>query len=79
MSVVNATLGIAGVNTQQLHAATVGIAGSWGSGLRPHIEQLTTARELAASTRLGDQAAKTCWRHASYLLDYTYVLLVAGR
>ena len=73
MSVVNATLGIAGVNTRPLHAATVGIAGNWGSGLRPQIEQLTTGPMLGAGTRLGDQAAKACWRHASYLLDYTYV------
>ena len=73
MSVVNATLGIAGVNTRPLHAATVGIAGNWCSGLRPHIEQLTTAPKMVAGTRLGDQAAKACWRHASFLLDYTYV------
>src|SRR5262249_23636657 len=29
-------LGIAGVNTRPLQAATVGIAGNWGSTLRPH-------------------------------------------
>jgi hypothetical protein len=77
VSIVSATLGIAGVNTRPLHAATVGIAGNWGSSLRPHIEQFTTRPTLQASTRLGDQAAEACWRHASYLLDYTYVLLVA--
>lgn len=73
---MNATLGIAGVNTRPLHAATVGIAGNWGSGLRPHIQQLPTAPKVAAGARLGDQAANACWRHASYLLDYTYLLLV---
>ncbi len=35
-----AVAGIAGVNTRPLHAATLGIAGNWGSTLRPHLEQL---------------------------------------
>ena len=36
-----ASVGIAGVNTHPLHAATLGIAGNWGSTLRPHLEHIT--------------------------------------
>jgi hypothetical protein len=28
---------------------------------------------LVAGRRLGDRAARSCWAHAAYLLDYTYV------
>src|SRR5260370_25053849 len=68
-----ASVGIAGVNTHPLHAATVGIAGNWGSTLRPHLEHITDRAPLAMSTRLGDLAARACWTHACYLLDYTYL------
>jgi hypothetical protein len=72
-SVIAASVGIAGVNTRPLHAATLGIAGNWGSTLRPHLEQITACAPLVNGTRLGDRAAKACWAHACYLLDYTYV------
>ena len=68
-----ASVGIAGVNTHPLHAATLGIAGNWGSTLRPHLEHITGRAPLAMSTRLGDLAARACWTHACYLLDYTYL------
>jgi hypothetical protein len=68
-----AMLGIAGVNTHPLHAATLGIAGNWGSTLRPHLQHITALSPLASSTRLGDRAARACWARACYLLDYTYV------
>jgi hypothetical protein len=68
-----ATLGIAGVNTRPLHAATLGIAGNWGSTLRPHVNRLTSAPIRPVNARLGDQAAEACWSHASYLLDFTYL------
>ena len=70
---IPASVGIAGVNTRPLHAATLGIAGNWGSTLRPHLEQITIQPPSAAGTRLGDRAARTCWAYACYLLDYTYV------
>jgi hypothetical protein len=69
----SASVGIAGVNTRPLHAATVGIAGNWGSTVRPHLERVTTSSPLARAARLGDRAARACWAHACYLLDYTYL------
>jgi len=71
-----ASVGIAGVNTHPLHAATLGIAGNWGSTLRSHLEHITAHSPLAMSARLGDLAASACWTRACYLLDYTYLLLV---
>ena len=68
-----ACLGIAGVNTRPLHAATLGIAGNWGSTLRPHLDQIACADTGPIGLRLGDQAAVACWSRASYLLDYTYL------
>src|SRR5260370_15166667 len=68
-----ASVGIAGVNTHPLHAATLGIAGNWGSTLRPHLEHITAHSPLAMSARLGDRAASACWTRACYLLDYTYL------
>ena len=73
-----ASVGIAGVNTHPLHAATLGIAGNWGNTLRPHLQHITSRSPLALSSRLGDQAARVCWSHACYLLDYTYVLSIAS-
>ena len=70
----SASVGIAGVNTRQLHAATVGIAGHWVSTVRPHLEHVTTSWPLARGARLGDRAARACWAHACYLLDYTYLV-----
>jgi hypothetical protein len=67
-----AMLGIAGVNTHPMHAATLGIAGNWGSTLRPHLQHITTHSRPVSSTRLRDRAARACWARACYLLDYTY-------
>ncbi len=53
-----ASLRIAGVNTHLLHAATMGIAGDWGSTLRPHLQHITPGPQLPTSTRLGDRAAR---------------------
>src|SRR5262249_43004089 len=41
VTATGAVLGIAGVNTRPLHAATLGIAGNWGSTLRPHLDRVT--------------------------------------
>jgi hypothetical protein len=67
------TFGIAGVNTRSLYAATLGIAGDWGGGLRPHVVAVTASPAAPSSTRLGDRAARSCWSRACYLLDYTYL------
>src|SRR4051794_30051246 len=69
----HASVGIAGVNTRRLHAASLGIAGNWGSTLRPHVQRMTMAPVQPSSTRFGDKAARACWAHACYLLDYTYL------
>jgi len=66
-------VGIAGVNTRPLHAATLGIAGNWGSTLRPHMEQIVSSSPVCTGDRLGDRAARVSWAHACYLLDYTYI------
>jgi hypothetical protein len=64
-----ATVGIAGVNTRPLRAATLGSAGNWGSTVRPHLEQITARPPLVAGRRLGDRAARSCWAHAAYLFQ----------
>lgn len=61
-----AGLGIAGVNTLRLHAATLGIAGNWGTTLRAR-------SPFKSSRRLGDRAAAACWARACYFLDFTYI------
>ena len=72
-------VGIAGVNTRPLMRAAdplLGIAGNWGSTLRPHVGHLTHPPEAGAAistARLGDRAALHAWRRACYLLDYTYL------
>jgi hypothetical protein len=43
-----ACVGIAGVNTRPLHDVTMGIAGNWGSTLRPHLEHITAGSTVAA-------------------------------
>jgi hypothetical protein len=68
-----ASVGIAGVNTRPLHAATLGIAGSRADTLRPPPGHFTARSALATKTRLGDRAARACWARACYLVDYTYV------
>jgi hypothetical protein len=61
----SARVGIAGVNTRPLHAATLRISGDPdGSDQQPG---------TTAGARLGDRAAAACWAHAAYLLDYTYL------
>jgi hypothetical protein len=69
-----ATVGIAGVNTRPLQSATLGVAGNWGSTLRPYVRRIVNGAPNIGSSRLGDRAAQACWGHASYLLDYTYVM-----
>jgi hypothetical protein len=69
-----ARLGIAGVNTRPLHAATLGIAGNWGSTLRLHLGRLTERPRPVSASHLGDRAAVECWRRACLLLDYTYAV-----
>ena len=83
----SAAVGIAGVNTRPLMRAAdplVGIAGNWGSTLRPHVQRALAPEPGAAISRqrLGDQAALHAWRRACYFLDYTYLTCVdrgAGR
>jgi hypothetical protein len=69
-------LGIAGVNTRPLMRAAdplIGIAGNWGSTLRPHVARLVEPGASISKARLGDQAALHAWKHACYFLDYTYL------
>jgi hypothetical protein len=64
-------VGIAGVNTRPLLAASLGVAGNWGSTLRPHLAGVLGGRAPVARYRLGDQAAAS--QRAVFLLDYTYL------
>lgn len=69
-------LGIAGVNTRPLMRASdplIGIAGNWGSTLRPHLSRLVDPAPAISRSRLGDQAALRAWERACYFLDYTYL------
>lgn len=51
----------------------IGIAGNWGSTLRPHMARVVEPGASISKARLGDQAALHAWKHACYFLDYTYV------
>ncbi len=69
-------LGIAGVNTRPLMRAAdplLGIAGNWGSSLRPHVARVVEPGASISKARLGDQAALHASEKACYLLDYTYL------
>jgi hypothetical protein len=72
-AVPTARLGIAGVNTRPLHAATLRIAGAQDGASRQHGPTAPGA-PTAAGSRLGDRAAAACWAHAAYLLDYGYLV-----
>ncbi|GEM_PF-1628952 len=65
---------MAGVNTRPLMRAAdpmVGIAGNWGSTLRPHVERVVAPGPGISQQRLGDHATLHAWRHACYFLDDT--------
>jgi hypothetical protein len=69
-------VGIAGVNTGPLMRAAdpmVGIAGNWGSTLRPHLEHTLEPGASISKARLGDQAALHASERACLFLDYTYL------
>src|SRR5438067_11521290 len=69
-------VGIAGVNTRPLIRAAdplIGIAGNWGSTLRPHVARVVQPGAAISTARLGDRAALHAWRRACYFLDYTYL------
>jgi hypothetical protein len=69
-------VGIAGVNTRPLMRAAdplIGIAGNWGSPLRPLVARVVEPGASISRARLGDQAALHAWRRACYFLDYTYL------
>lgn len=71
-----AAVGIAGVNTRPLMRAAdplIGIAGNWGSTLRPHVGRIVDPGASISKTRLGDQAAIHSSKRACYFLDYTYI------
>ena len=68
-----AALGIAGVNTRPLHGAALGIAGNLGSTLRPALARATAPAPAGRGTGLGDRASREAWRHAVWLLDYTFL------
>ena len=73
-----AARGSAGVNTRPLMRAAdplIGIAGNWGSTLRPHVACLVEPGAAISKARLGDQAALHAWRRACYLLDYVRPVL----
>src|SRR4051812_4733494 len=71
-----AAVGIAGVNTRPLMRAAdplIGIAGNWGSTLRPHVQRVVDPGAAISKTRLGDQAAIHASKRACYFFDYTYI------
>jgi hypothetical protein len=74
-----AAVGIAGVNTRPLQAAALGIAGNWGSTLRPYLDRLVEPIQPLGGAHLGDRAASRCWARAVYLLDYAYLVCPIGR
>jgi hypothetical protein len=66
-------VGIAGVSTRPLMRAAapmVGIAGNWGSTLRPHLERTLEPGASISKARLGDQAALHASGRACLFLDY---------
>ncbi len=76
LDALGSAVGIAGVNTRPLMRAAhplVGIAGNWGSTLRPHVARLSQPSPCVSKARLGDQAALHAWKRACYFLDYTYL------
>jgi hypothetical protein len=64
-AISTARLGITGVNTHPLHAATLRIAGAQDGAGRQHGPTAPGA-PTAAGGRLGDRAATACWAHAAY-------------
>jgi hypothetical protein len=71
-----AGVGIAGVNTRPLMRASdplIGIAGNWGSTLRPHVGRVVDPGTSISKARLGDQAALHASKRACYFFDYTYI------
>src|SRR5947209_5590090 len=76
-----AVIGIAGVNMHSLADSVLGIAGHWGTTLRPRVQGIVKAKPemLTTTTRstLGDRAREKGWNRACYLLDYTYVTCTA--
>jgi hypothetical protein len=72
----HAAVGIAGVNTRPLMRAAdplVGVAGNWGSTLRPHVARLAEPGSSISTARIGDQAALHASKGGCYFLDYSYV------
>lgn len=72
----HAAMGIAGVNTRPLMRAAdplVGIAGNWGSTLRPRVTCLTEPGSSICKARIGDQAALHASKRACYFLDFSYL------
>jgi hypothetical protein len=70
---LTARLGIAGVNTRQLHSTSLRITGAEDSGRQEHGPAALRA-QIVAGARIGDRAAASCWAHAAYLLDYSYLV-----
>ena len=68
-----AHVGIAGVNTRQLHTATLRIAGAQ-NGADQQCGSTALGASIVGGARLGDRAAAGCWTHAAYLLDYSYLV-----
>src|SRR3954466_7595498 len=73
---VQPALGIADVNTRPLMRAAdplIGIAGNWGSTLRPRMAGVLEPNAVISKPRLGDQPALHGAERACLFLDYTYV------
>src|ERR1700753_41627 len=71
-----AAVGIAGVNTRPLMRAAdplIGIAGNWGSTLRPHVGRMVDPGASINKTRLRRPGAIHASKRACYFLDYTYI------
>jgi hypothetical protein len=65
-------LGIDGVNTRPLMRAAdplIGIAGNWGSPLRPHLEPVLCPLPSVSRQRVGHQSALHALKYACYFLD----------
>lgn len=74
---MTAALGIAGVNTRPLMAASspmLGSAGRWGSTLRPHVDRVVTPAPAVGRARIADRGTERAWQRACFLLDYTYLV-----
>lgn len=73
-----AVLGVAGINSSNLAQlvgthAVLGIAGRFGTPLRPLLQRVVKGKPESGRQTLGDKASKIGWDKVVYLEDYTFV------